>query len=61
MKNIFKFAAMAFAAVVLAGGATSCDNKDEKEPLTIDGKQWEATWDMMYDVPCIFDFGLTKE
>ena len=29
MKNIFKFAAMVFAAVVLAGGATSCEEKEE--------------------------------
>ena len=38
MKNIFKFAAMAFAAVVLAGGATSCDNKDKEDPATLNGK-----------------------
>ena len=31
MKNIFKFAAMAFAAVVLAGGATSCDPMDKDD------------------------------
>ena len=49
MKNIFKFAAMAFAAVVLAGGATSCDNKDEKEPLTIDGKQWIYIMESEYE------------
>lgn len=52
MKNIFKFAAMAFAAVVLAG-ATSC----EKEELTIDGKQWVCD---MEGTPIMFDFGVTE-
>jgi len=32
---------------------------DTPATLSIDGKQWEATWDMMMNVPCVFDFGLT--
>ena len=35
MKNIFKFAAMAFAAVLLVA---SCEKKEDA--LSIDGKQW---------------------
>ena len=56
MKNIFKFAAMAFAAVVLAGGATSCEEKEEGMKATIHPilKQWENV-----DLGLAFDFGTT--
>ena len=60
MKNIFKFAAMAFAAVVLAGGVTSCDNKEECEHInypTPDMKQWITD---MGGMEIIFDFGVTE-
>ena len=56
MKSIFKFAAMALAAVAML---SACNKDNNPAALTIDGKQWEATWDMMMDVPCLFDFGLT--
>ena len=56
MKNIFKFAAMAFAAVVLAGGATSCEEKEEGMKATIHPilKQWENV-----EQGLVFDFGTT--
>lgn len=62
MKNIFKFAAMAFAAVVLAGGATSCEpDQEEKESikttLTI-LKQWKVMDEDM-GMELAFDFGTT--
>ena len=58
MKSIFKFAAMAFAAVAMLASCDK-DQNGKKDSLSIDGKQWQATWDMMGDVPCLFDFGLT--
>ncbi len=58
MKNIFRFATMALAAVVLMGGVTSCDNKDEKESLTIDGKQWVTE---MEGMGAGIDLGLKKD
>ena len=56
MKNIFKFAAMAFAAVVMFA---SCDKKDDKTPdapaATLDGKVLKVTVENMGDI--YFDFG----
>ena len=56
MKNIFKLAAMAFAAITLFA---SCDNKEEtQEPLSIDGQQYTGAWTAM-GVDCVMDFGAT--
>lgn len=57
MKNIFKFAAMAFAAVVMFA---SCDKKDDKTPATvsIDGKQWVFE---LSGTGVFLDFGLKKD
>ena len=58
MKNIFKFAAMAFAAVAMFAACEPEDKGNEKDALpTPDGKQWvceeEVTW--------VCDFGVTKK
>ena len=69
MKKIFKFAAMAFAAVALIA---SCDNKEEypgtpetpEDPVTysIEGKQWLCTFDDVEgEIPCVIDLGATEE
>ena len=56
MKNIFKFAAMAFAAVLLVA---SCEKKeDDKETLSIDGKQWVTN---MEGTGIFLDLGLKKK
>ena len=56
MKNIFKFAAMAFAAVLLVA---SCEKKeDDKETLSIDGKQWVTN---MEGAGIFLDLGLKKK
>lgn len=55
MKNIFKFAAMAFAAVLLVA---SCEKKDEKPALSIDGKQWVTN---MERTGVFLDLGLKKK
>ena len=55
MKNIFKFAAMLFAAVALFA---SCDNKEEKPAaLSIDGKQWMTS---MEGAGVFIDLGVKK-
>ena len=46
MKNIFKFAAMAFAAVVMFA---SCDSKDDDAPKATIEKQWEAEFGYAWD------------
>lgn len=60
MKNIFKFAAMAFAAVVMFA---SCDKKDDKTPdapaATLDGRVLKVTVENMGDI--YFDFGKFAE
>ena len=67
MKSIFKFAAMAFAAVAML---TACNKEnpanndgdnDGNTPaaLSIDGKQWTAAWDAMGGVDCVIDLGVT--
>ena len=53
MKNIFKFAAMAFAAVLLVA---SCEKKEDA--LSIDGKQWVTE---MEGMGVFFDLGLKKK
>ena len=62
MKNIFKFAAMAFAAVVMFA---SCDKKDDKTPATvsIDGKQWSYAFNYggMMETTAVLDLGVTNE
>lgn len=61
MKNIFKFAAMLFAAVALFA---SCDNKEEKPAaLSIDGKQWSVSfmYGGMMEATLILDLGVTTE
>ena len=61
MKKIFKFAAMAFAAVALFA---SCDllnnneNDEQNAAASLDGKQWIAPWAAM-GVDCVMDFGAT--
>lgn len=59
MKNIFKFAAVAAAALAML---VSCEKKeDQKAPLTIDGKQWICTYEgYTGNIPCVLDFGATK-
>ena len=57
MKNIFKFAAMAFAAVVLAGGATSCDPDQEEPKHPLDGKQWVTK---LEETGFFLNFGVTE-
>ena len=52
MKNIFKFAAMAFAAALLV---VSCEKKEPA--LSIDGKQWVTN---MEGTGIFFDLGLKK-
>lgn len=57
MKNIFKFAAMAFAAVLLVA---SCEKKgDEKEPATLDGKVLKIEVENLGEV--YLDFGVFAE
>ena len=53
MKNIFKFAAMAFAAVLLVA---SCEKKEDA--LSIDGKQWVTNQEGM---GVFLDLGLKKK
>ena len=53
MKNIFKFAAMAFAAVLLV---VSCEKKEPA--LSIDGKQWVTE---MEGMGLFLDLGLKKK
>ena len=53
MKNIFKFAAMAFAAVLLVA---SCEKKEDA--LSIDGKQWVTE---MEGMGVFLDLGLKKK
>ena len=54
MKKIFKFAAMAVAALAML---ISCE-ENEEPTLSIDGKQWIAPWAAM-GVDCVMDFGAT--
>lgn len=53
MKNIFKFAAMAFAAVLLVA---SCEKKEDA--LSIDGKQWVTE---VEGAGLFLDLGLKKK
>jgi hypothetical protein len=58
MKNFFKFAAVAAAALAML---VSCEKKGEDAPLTLEGKQWICTFeDYAGEVPCVLDFGATK-
>ena len=58
MKNIFKFAAMAFAAVAMFAACEPEDKGNEKDALpTPDGKQWVVSGYM----PMVYDFGVTEE
>lgn len=69
MKKIFKFAAMAFAAVALFASCDMLDNNQNddqnQEPaaLSVDGKQWSV--DFMYggmmEATLILDLGVTTE
>ena len=54
MKKIFKFAAMAVAALAML---VSCE-ENEEPTLSIDGNQWIAPWAAM-GVDCVMDFGAT--
>ena len=60
MKNIFKFAAMALAAVALFAACDNKEGEETEEPVSysIDGKQWTAAWEAM-GVDCVVDFGVT--
>ena len=56
MRNMFKLAAMAFAAIALFA---SCEGKEEATVKnSIEGKQWIAPWEIM-GVDCVMDFGAT--
>mgnify|MGYP003325602275 CR=1 FL=1 len=54
MKNIFKFAAIAAAALVVL---VSCEKKEETNPITIDGKQWVTE---LQGMGCFIDLGVKK-
>ena len=61
MKKIFKFAAMAFAAVAIFASCDLLNNNENDEQNTaasLDGKQWIAPWTAM-GVDCVMDFGAT--
>ena len=60
MKSIFKFAAMAFAAVALFA---SCDNKDTKSEASasIDGKVLKVASEIMSGMDIYLDFGKFAE
>lgn len=55
MKSIFKFAAMAFAAVAMLASCDK-DQNGKKDSLSIDGKQWQVDMDGML---LVIDFGVT--
>ena len=63
MKKFMKIAAVAAAALAML---VSCGEKEEKAPLTIDGKQW--VFDQWYDIvegeniytPAVLDFGVQE-
>ena len=58
MKNIFKFAAMALAAVALFTACKKDGKTEEPVSYSVDGKQWTAAWEAM-GVDCIIDLGAT--
>ena len=61
MKNIFKFAAMAFAAVAMFA-ACEPEDKGGKDALTLDGKQWVYTSELDGIVSTsLIDFGATAK
>ena len=68
MKNIFKFATVAAAALAMLvscekteGPKAPVTNEEEKAPLTIEGKQWICTYEgYTGNIPCVLDFGATK-
>jgi hypothetical protein len=58
MKKFMKIAAVAAAALAML---VSCEEKEEKAPLTIEGKQWICTFeDTDGEIPCVLDFGATQ-
>ena len=63
MKKFMKIAAVAAAALAML---VSCEKKEEKAPLTLDGKQW--VFDMWFNIvdgenvytPAVIDFGVQE-
>ena len=63
MKKFMKIAAVAAAALAML---VSCEKKDEKAPLTIEGKQW--VFDQWYEIvdgenvytPAVLDLGVQE-
>lgn len=58
MKKMMKFAAMLAAALAFV---VSCDQKEDNEPLTIEGKQWVCLFDDLDlgQIPGVVDLGYT--